>query len=111
MCKKKIVYIAGPITGVPDYKTRFCAVETELCLKGYRVINPAKLPEGLTNKQYMHVCLPLIDCADVVLFMEGSQDSKGAMSEFAYCRCVGKPHVFKTEELDYLEKFERRTNP
>ena len=109
MCKqKKIVYLAGPITGVPDYQSRFRVIETALALKGYTVLNPAKLPEGLTNKQYMHVCLALIDCADVVLFLDGSQDSKGAMCEFTYCRCIGKPHVFKLEEL---ERIERRKKP
>lgn len=40
------IYIAGPITGIPDYKERFAKAEAELKAKGHAVMNPAALPEG-----------------------------------------------------------------
>lgn len=98
---KKIVYLAGPITGVPNYKETFRQYEEWLKAKGYTVLNPtATLPEGLTNQEYMHTCLALIDCADVVLFLPDSTESKGATCEFMYCRYIGKPRLFSIHELE-----------
>ena len=97
---KNIIYIAGPITGVPNYKETFKQYEDYLKAKGYTVLNPtAVLPEGLTNQQYMHACLNLIDCADAVLFLPGSDESKGALCEFNYCRYIDKPRAFSIHEL------------
>lgn len=97
---KKIVYIAGPIAGVPNYKEIFKQYEEWLTAKGYTVINPTNaLPVGLSNQQYMHACLALIDCADIVLFMPDSVESKGAACEFAYCRYIGKPRTFSVHDL------------
>lgn len=97
---KNIIYLAGPITGVPNYKETFKQYEDYLKKKGYTVLNPANtLPTGLTNEQYMHACLNLIDCADVVLFLPGSEDSKGAQCEFHYCRYINKPRAFSIYDL------------
>lgn len=101
---KKIVYIAGPITGVPNYQETFRQYEDWLKAKGYTVINPTTvLPVGLTNQEYMHACLALIDCADVVLFLPGSTESKGAMCEFMYCRYINKPRTFSIHELEEVK--------
>lgn len=100
MGEKKVIYIAGPITGVPNYRENFKQYEEYLTRKGYKVLNPtAVFPEGLTNEQYMHSCLNLIDCADAVLFLPGSEDSKGAQCEFNYCRYIGKPRAFGIHHL------------
>ena len=100
MGEKKVIYIAGPITGVSNYKENFKQYEEYLTRKGYKVLNPtAVFPEGLTNEQYMHSCLNLIDCADAVLFLPGSEDSKGAQCEFHYCRYIGKPRAFGIHHL------------
>lgn len=36
------LYIAGPITGVPDYAERFKRAEEDLKAMGHTVINPVK---------------------------------------------------------------------
>ena len=41
------IYIAGPITGVVDYREKFAVAERELAKRGHVVLNPAALPEGL----------------------------------------------------------------
>lgn len=43
------IYIAGKITGDPNYKDKFANMESELLkMPGTVIINPAKLPQGLT---------------------------------------------------------------
>ena len=41
-----IIYIAGPITGVTDYKEKFDQAEHQLTELGHKVLNPATLPRG-----------------------------------------------------------------
>ena len=63
---KPKIYIAGKITGEPDYKAKFDAAEQEYNKKGYTVLNPAVLPGGLQPADYMRICFAMIDSADVV---------------------------------------------
>lgn len=88
----KIVYIAGPITGVEEYWKAFEAAEEELTGQGYIVLTPSRLPKGLTNAQAMRTCLAMIDTADWVYFLPGSQESRGARLELDYCLYIGKPY-------------------
>ena len=84
------VYIAGKITGNENYREEFAKAQDELEKKGYTVLNPAVLPEGLTKGEYMRICFSMIDTADEVHFLTGWQDSEGAKVEYAYCLYVGK---------------------
>lgn len=96
---KKVIYIAGPITGHPDYKRDFNRVENQLLVKGYTVLNPAHLPGGMTPAQYMRICLAMIDDADAVVLLPGWQDSRGAKLEADYCLYVGKTAYLSIEAL------------
>lgn len=78
------VYIAGPITGHPDYKERFAKAEQELREQGDIPLNPAMLPAGMGYEDYMHICFSMIDVADKVIFLEGWETSPGARRELAY---------------------------
>lgn len=90
--KKKVVYIAGPITGVDRYWEPFEKAEDDLTALGYIPLSPARLPQGMTNAQYMRICLAMIDSADAVLVI-GDRYSEGVNVEGAYCQYVGKPIV------------------
>lgn len=94
-----VVYIAGPITGVPDYKRNFNQAENELLVKGIKPLSPAHLPGWLANAQAMRICLAMIDEADAVLFLQDWQYSAGAKLEHAYCEYTDKPIYYNLEEV------------
>lgn len=84
------VYIAGKITGDPGYRDKFAAAEIQLGWQGHVVLNPAELPEGMAQADYMRICFAMIDVADAVVFLPDAKESAGARLEMAYCRYVGK---------------------
>ena len=55
---------------------------------------PGAAPEGLRPVDYMRLCFAMMEAADVVLFMQDYQDSRGAMLEWAWCQYVGKQTCF-----------------
>lgn len=79
------IYISGPISGDPDYKSNFLAAETMLRRRGYETINPGKLylvANGLEHRQYMKVCMKLLKYADAIYMLNDFERSEGAMKEF-----------------------------
>ena len=96
--KRRTVYIAGPITGNPDYRYEFFAAETRILERGDIPLNPADLPEGLSGRQYMRICLAMLDCADAVLFLPGWGTSGGATIERLYADYVGIKEAYTDGE-------------
>lgn len=94
----KTVYIAGKITGDTGYKEKFDAVEKELLSRGWRVLNPAKLPE-LPYEQYYPINCAMIDGADAVYFLRDWTESPGAVKEFCYARRRDIEILFEREEM------------
>jgi len=98
----KKIYIAGKITGLPDYKEIFAAKEKELTEQGYTVMNPAVLPyPGFEHHEYMHVCKAMIDICDIVVMMDNWTESEGAKQELIYALRNNKTVQFneKTEKM------------
>ena len=87
---KHKLYIAGKITGDPDYKAKFAMAEKFYKERGYTVLTPAVLPEGMLPADYMRICLSMIDTADVVAFLPGYETSQGAQLELQYCLYIDK---------------------
>ena len=92
------VYIAGQISGTDDYLERFARAEAELTAKGYVVLNPAALPEGMSKEDYMSICLPMLLCADAVYMLCGWQFSSGALIEVQLARYCGKNVIYEEKE-------------
>ena len=99
MERKKVIYIAGPITGVEHYWEAFERAEDELIGYGFIPITPTRLPGGLTPAQYAKINLATIDAADAVYFLPGWDESMGARLEMDYCFYTGKPIFTNLEFL------------
>ena len=93
------IYIAGKITGDPDYKAKFAKVENALS-KRARVLSPAILPEGFTRADYMRMCFAMIDTANAVAFLPDWQHSLGARLEHQYCEYIGKRIIYLEDGND-----------
>lgn len=86
---KQKIYIAGGMTGYENFNRKaFNDAELKLSLN-YIVLNPAILPEGLSQKDYMSICLPMVACCDVIYMLDGYEDSSGALSELALAEKLG----------------------
>lgn len=78
------IYIAGPMTGIPEFnRPAFNRAAAKLQASGHVVLNPATLPNGLTQAQYMDICCAMIRCADEIHLLEGWEQSAGARAELA----------------------------
>lgn len=84
------LYIAGKITGDPEYKQKFKVAEEKYRAEGYIVLNPSWMPQGLQDADYMRMCLAMIDAADIVAFLPDYRHSRGARLEAMYCDYIGK---------------------
>lgn len=51
------IYIAGPMTGYENYnRPMFNAVAQQMLSGGHVALNPATLPDGLSQREYMDIC-------------------------------------------------------
>ncbi len=97
------VYIAGKITGDQDYKEKFISAEMSIKLGELEsfgikpdsiILNPVVLPAGMSNADYIKICLAMIDAADVVIFLPDWHQSRGAQLEHSYCIYIGKQWTY-----------------
>lgn len=84
------IYIAGKITGDRKYKTKFREAAKVLETQGHVVLNPATLPLGLEERDYIRIGLAMLDAADMAVFLPDYRESAGAMVEWSYCKRTGK---------------------
>lgn len=95
--KRKVVFISGPMTGLPDFNRAAFNAEAELLAAlGFIVLNPAVFPDGLEHGQYMAMCLPMLEQADTIMLLEGWENSKGAVIEFNHARTLQLPMMYQS---------------
>ena len=103
------VYIAGKITGDPNYHEKFNIGRKALEYEGHIVLNPAVLPEGMNPADYMRVCFAMIDIADAVAFLPDWYYSRGARLENDYCQYTGKVTMYLKSMTAYKNLKEKIT--
>ena len=84
------IYIAGKITGDKEYKAKFQEAAQRFQAQGHVVLNPAILPAGLEERDYMQITLAMLNAADLAVFLPDYQESAGAMIEWAWCKRTKK---------------------
>lgn len=93
------IYIAGPMTGLHNYNRRaFNRKANQLNALGHSVLNPATLPSGLKESNYMDICLAMIRASNAMYMLDGWQDSQGATTEYHYALKLGLPILFNVNE-------------
>jgi len=86
-----IYYIAGPISNcLKTYKQAFHDAAQPLRDAGHSVLDPSFLPQGLSQCQYMQICLPMVAVADELVMLLGWERSEGACIEFLFAKKSGK---------------------
>ncbi|EHY5946590.1 TPA: DUF4406 domain-containing protein [Escherichia coli] len=91
------IYIAGPMTGYPDYnRAAFNAKASELMAEGHIVLNPAVLPGGLCQSEYMDICLAMVRSADAIYLLNRWEDSVGARAEHALAEKLGLTVIYES---------------
>ena len=88
------IYLAGKITGEENYKEKFDSRAAAMTELGNSVMNPAILPEGFEQEEYMRICFSMIDACDTVCLFPDWKESKGATREYEYARENHKHTIF-----------------
>lgn len=99
----KTVYIAGKITGDDQYEKKFETAEKLLLDRGWRVMNPAKLPDDLEYEKYFPINAAMLDGADAIYLLRDYKESPGAMRELIYAGKRNIEIILEEGEKDELE--------
>lgn len=84
------IYIAGPMSGLPDFnRPAFHRAAGHIVRRGNVALNPAILPDGLEQAEYVDICLAMLRCADGVFMLDGWQHSAGAKAEYVLAEKLG----------------------
>lgn len=90
-----IVYISGPMTGLPEYNyPLFNRVADELRAGGFTVCNPAEFFGGLgdrTREEYMRESVRCLVACDYVVTLPDWDRSDGAILEIEIAKQIGIP--------------------
>jgi hypothetical protein len=84
----KILYIAGPITGIRDYRQRFAEAREDLLDAGYEVLDPTTIagPSDASWEWWMRRTITMLCRADGVALLDGWSNSRGARIELDLAR-------------------------
>lgn len=110
--KKPKIYIAGPMTGIPNGNWfAFNAKEIQLLSEGWEVVNPARMdaesgidPDSMGEYDYEDCARRdievLVEC-DAIYMLSGFQFSKGACWERALAKHLGLKRYYEVPRADH----------
>lgn len=78
------IYVAGPMTGLPEFNyPAFHSAAELLRDHGYQVVNPADtaVPDGSPWRAYMNDCIPKLLTCEAVALLPDWHTSRGARLE------------------------------
>ena len=94
------IYIAGPISGLPNFnRDAFNAEAHRLLGLGHVALNPAILPDGLEQHEYIAICIEMVKMADQLVMLPGWERSAGARAEHALAIKLGKAIILPVPHL------------
>lgn len=92
------VYIAGRISGYEGYKEHFKREQLKLEADGHVVLNPAELPKGLNQEEYMRICISMLYVCDCIYMLAGWEFSVGATIEHGLANQANKLVVYEEDK-------------
>jgi hypothetical protein len=96
------IYIAGPMTGLPDFNyPAFYAAATRIRWARWEPVNPAEIfgvSTDLPREAYIRADLKALAGCDAVAMLSGWQESRGARLEYLLARELSMP-VMDAETL------------
>ena len=106
---KTVIYLAGPFSGplLPENRRRFYDVEANVLAHWFGrvekvILNPATLPLGLTEQDYMYIGMSMLAAADTVVMLEGWEESSGSTIEFVLAKKCGKRVLSEAGKLLFV---------
>lgn len=88
----KRIYLSGPISSDLDgYRAKFGKAAQIVADAGHIPLNPATMPLGLEQRDYMRISIAMLEAADLVLQLDGWDTREGAVAEYCYARKIGVP--------------------
>ena len=108
------IYVAGPMTGLPDYNyPAFNEAEAYIKGLGYETENPASAPDVVNGFPYQgapyewylrRAVRQVLDC-DMLVYLPGSENSKGAQLEMTIARALAMPIISLEEFTKHHDLF------
>lgn len=94
------IFISCPMSGLPNFnRDAFNAEAHRLLGLGHVALNPAILPDGLEQHEYMAICIEMVKMADQLVMLPGWERSAGARAEHALAIKLGKAIILPVPHL------------
>lgn len=104
MPRKKKIYIAGKVTGLPrqETMTKFRTAENQLAQEYWQVINPTLLiNEDEDWDSAMKTCLEAVADCDAIYMLSDWQDSRGATLEHTKAKELNLQVLYQSVDKGY----------
>lgn len=96
---KQTIYLAGKITGDPNYRAKFEAAQKFLEEQGHIVLSPAVLPsKGFPWEAYIRMSRAMLIECSTICFLPDWTESTGALLEYKLARSRNMEMLFLTKK-------------